>query len=239
MRRWEKEIVPGNLPHRWLAYVIRCGHPGCQEWDVGGDNIGQRSAHDALPKIFGQRGWTVGTKARHDRCPTHSKKHAEGRRALQEEVMAQKPAVGFLERNLALKPAAKPETHIHVPVPPNEMTKQDRRVIITKLEEVYVDENVGYADGWDDERVATDLGVPVAWVADVREPNFGPNKSQQVAALLIEGRSIYEQVMAAAISANRHAQDLRVSMESLSKLTLRIEKFDKDLKDLAKRAGSK
>ena len=53
------------------------------------------------------------------------------------------------------------------------MTRDDRRIVFEKLNEVYLNDKVGYAKGWTDEKVAVDLGVPRAWVRLIREENFG------------------------------------------------------------------
>jgi hypothetical protein len=53
------------------------------------------------------------------------------------------------------------------------MTRDDRRIVFEKLNEVYLNDKVGYAKGWTDETVAVDLGVPRAWVRLIREENFG------------------------------------------------------------------
>lgn len=56
--------------------------------------------------------------------------------------------------------------------------KQDKRVIISKLEEVYEDEERGYRRGWNDAKVAKDLGVEQEWVELVRAAIFGPAFSE-------------------------------------------------------------
>jgi hypothetical protein len=53
------------------------------------------------------------------------------------------------------------------------MSREDRRVIFDKLNSVYVDGKVGYGNGWTDDKVATDLGIPRAWVKLIRDENFG------------------------------------------------------------------
>jgi hypothetical protein len=63
--------------------------------------------------------------------------------------------------------------------PPREMTRDDRRVIFAKLQDVYVDEKVGYGNGWNDQKVAADLGVPLAWVRTIRDENFGTERSNE------------------------------------------------------------
>lgn len=57
--------------------------------------------------------------------------------------------------------------------PPREMSRDDRRVIFSKIDAVYLDEKRGYSAGWNDETIAKDLGVPRAWVTKIREENFG------------------------------------------------------------------
>ena len=64
--------------------------------------------------------------------------------------------------------------NINRAAPPPTMSLADRRLIIDKLGEVYVDEKVGYSSGWSDRKVGVDLGVPPAWVAEIRTQNFGP-----------------------------------------------------------------
>ena len=50
----------------------------------------------------------------------------------------------------------------------------EKRIIFSKLEEVYLDEKVGYSGDWTDQKMATSLGVPRKWIEDIRESNFGP-----------------------------------------------------------------
>ena len=58
--------------------------------------------------------------------------------------------------------------------PPPVMTKEDRRIIFAGIDDHYVDESTGYKPGWSDQKIATDLNVPLAWVRTIREDNFGP-----------------------------------------------------------------
>jgi len=98
-----------------------------------------------------ERKWSLGATPDKDRCPNCTAKDAvEARRA-----------------------AKKPELTI-VKSAPVEMQREDRRIILAKLNEVYLDEQRGYDNGWSDHRVAEDLGVPRKWVEGLREENFGP-----------------------------------------------------------------
>ena len=63
--------------------------------------------------------------------------------------------------------------------PPREMRREDRRSIFAKIEEVYLDEDKGYSSGWSDAKVSQSLGVPLAWVREIREENFGIEQSNE------------------------------------------------------------
>ena len=66
---------------------------------------------------------------------------------------------------------------------PRTMSRDDRRIIFGKLETCWSDEKKTYDQGWTDERVAKDLGVPRAWVSTVRDENFGPVANVDLDAL--------------------------------------------------------
>jgi hypothetical protein len=72
-----------------------------------------------------------------------------------------------------------------------EMTRDERRIIFEKINELYVGDQVGYRDSWTDEKVAVDLGVPRAWVEDMRAEYFGPatNETQNFVAELASARA--------------------------------------------------
>lgn len=57
---------------------------------------------------------------------------------------------------------------------PRQPNFDEKRIIFTKLEEIYIDERTGYSGNWTDQKVADDLGIPRKWVEDMREANFGP-----------------------------------------------------------------
>lgn len=77
------------------------------------------------------------------------------------------------------------------------LTRDDRRIIFEKLNEVYVDDKVGYGPGWTDEKVATNLGVPRAWVRVVRDENFGDEVSNDdIRQRLIEAQAGLVQIKA-------------------------------------------
>lgn len=135
----------------------------------------------AIQTKFEQKGWTVGPNPKWDYCPVCSKK----------------------EKAVVLKVTNDAATELKNK--PREMTREDRRIIFEKLNEVYLDENRGYDAGWSDHRVATDLAVPRKWVETIRDENFGPigtNEDMQVflteaEALLADARKALTEAKAA------------------------------------------
>lgn len=97
------------------------------------------------PKVheqyFRNRGWTVGNGPRRDKCPSCMNKG--------------KPKLSVVKME---KP--KPEK-------PREMTRDERLIIMDKIRDVHDGDR--YGSGWSDKKVAEDLGVPTAWVSDIRE----------------------------------------------------------------------
>lgn len=63
---------------------------------------------------------------------------------------------------------------------PAEMDKMMRRLVFSRLNELYLDETKGYSGDWTDAKVAADLQVPVAWVAEVRDADFGPELNAEL-----------------------------------------------------------
>lgn len=90
---------------------------------------------------FKRKGWTVGNGPAADICATCS-----GRRPKLKVV---------------------PMETLGVPEKPREMTRDERLIIMDKIRDVHDGDR--YGSGWSDKKVADDLGVPRAWVEDIRE----------------------------------------------------------------------
>ena len=144
-----------------------------------------------LMKQFTNKGWAVGKRPGDDNCPACIARRAEDRRR-QLHVVEKEPEV------------EKPK--VIAADPPREMTREDRRIIISKLDEVYVSESVGYDRGWTDQRVANDLGIPKAWVAKLREENFGPATNEDIEEFLKEARTVSDA-----------ARDMNIKMAEMGK----------------------
>ena len=117
-------------------------------------------------------------------------------------------------------------------VPPREMSREDRRIVFAKLNDVYLDERAGYSSGWSDQRVADDLNIPRAWVKSIREENFGPDgASEEIRAALYEAKDV--------IGAARKHQDeiarMKAAAESLLKRAATLEAQTAPLLTIANR----
>lgn len=63
--------------------------------------------------------------------------------------------------------------------PVREMQLRDKRRIIERLTETYIDETRGYAQGWSDHKLSVELNLPRKWVEVTRAENFGPVKTNE------------------------------------------------------------
>lgn len=175
--------------YRDVAQITCCK---CQVMNSIGIRVnggaGSRIPPNEIRKKFEQKGWFIGATPKWDICPDCSKK---------EKVVVLK-MVNAVADDLASKP--------------REMTRDDRRVIFAKLDEVYLDEKRGYDAGWSDHKVATDLGVPRKWVETIRAENFGPiGTNEDMASFLSEA----EVLLADARKALAEAKEAREAVEKI------------------------
>lgn len=140
-----------------------------------------------VPKViiqsFTRKGWEIGANEKHDFCPKCAQARIAERRARRIKTIAkpeepQVPAVNG-SHVTTIPPAISAE-------PPAEMGRTEKRIIFAQLQEVYEDETSGYKTPWTDAGVAKHLGVPQAWVAFVREENFGPAADNQEIRAMLE-----------------------------------------------------
>jgi hypothetical protein len=108
----------------------------------------------AAEQYFRRHGWHVGNGPRADKCAS-----------CQEE---RKPQLKVVK----MDPKAEPKAE-----KPREMSREDRRIVFAKVDELYLDDKTGYQPPWTDAAVARDLGVPRSWVSAVRDELFGPEGS--------------------------------------------------------------
>lgn len=115
--------------------------------------------------------------------------------------------------------------------PPREMGREDRRIITDKLDEVYDEKAVRYRSPWTDAAVARDLGVPRAWVGEVREQFFGPEGSNP------EFDDFLEKAAPIIAEMKNMANSLRVQSERYKELEPRIAEIERIGKRLEREVG--
>ena len=185
------------------------------------------SCEQALAEqLFRKAGWRLGRARKYDVCPTcvaldrqeRSRAREERTRAKLADVFPPELKLLAAPQEAAAQEGAPATADAAAPVAesPREMTRADRRIIIAKLEEVYLDEEAGYADGWSDQRVAADFGVPRAWVARLRDENFGPEASSaQTRKLIADARAVLAEADRRAADMNTLAAELMKARDDL------------------------
>lgn len=198
------------------TYRLTCGKCGCTG-HIGNQSLGERSAKDLVAQKFERKGWYVGARPQDDRCPTCvATAETEARNKRRANLTVVKPIEPMFSQ--VNNPPAKPTAD-----PPREMTRDERRIIFSKLDEVYLDEKRGYDNGWSDKRVASDLAVPQAWVAKIRDENFGAEKSNE------EARELLAQARTFAADAAKCAGEAQAIVNQHTKLCADLAAFVKRL----------
>ena len=175
-----------------------CGH--CKETAVTAVNTLKDGAADdddeRLEKIitgkFEKLGWKIGKQRSKHRCPkcfTAIKISAVRKSNMKHDLLS----------TTKLSLPVTPKGNGTEPLP-RTMTRDERRIIFEKINEVYVGEKVGYSDSWDDEKVSKDLGVPRAWVSNIREDMFGPDVNEATQKQLEELKGFSEELAAILIT---------------------------------------
>jgi len=139
------------------------------------------------------RGWKVGNRQDQHRCPKcfAAIKATAARRASENRSIANGGGTAPMTTVTPIKSLKEAGTRM--------MGREDRRIIFAKLNEVYVGDKVGYGDGWTDEKVAGDLGVPRAWVKLIRDENFGDEMANdEIRQRLSEADALMKEFKAAA-----------------------------------------
>lgn len=159
--------------------IVRCGAPGCQtSTPLPVNHMQTTSGFDAerefqiIARKLQHKGWRIGKSAHAHRCPKcfNAARFSTIRKAAEmnnPNAMTDKLKVVAEDNSRA-------------------MSREERRLIFSKLNEVYIDEKVGYGDEWTDEKVAKDLGVARAWVRTVRSENFGDEQGNDTIKLKVK-----------------------------------------------------
>lgn len=191
------------------AIEITCGACGGKEHAV--NTGGQKVLPGTwVENYFSQKGWQIGRKAADDRCPVC----AAAARAEKRQHLTDK-------REKAM-PIEAPKAE-----PPRRMDLKDRPIILANLVEVYVGPDVGYDRGWSDKRVAEDLGVPRAWVAELREANFGPARDNEEVRDLLRR---FDEHVGKVREVDGRCDKLKAEMAELLRATVALTKIADDIR---------
>jgi len=181
-------IFVDNHPKRGVR--ISCGYcKNREEQQFNTVKTGAGHDDDVIERLvmrkFEKTGWKIGKTATQHRCPSCFSNIKQS--AVRKSQMT-KPTLTPV--------ATTPVTHQVTPITQEVrlMTRDERRIIFEKINEVYVGEKVGYSDNWTDEKVALDLGVARKWVTDIREDMFGPDINEAQARLTTEAKELIEEI---------------------------------------------
>jgi hypothetical protein len=112
---------------------------------------------------FTKKGWSVGHNAAHDECP----------RCVEAKT---RKVVKMSDHK---KPDAEPEVAVATTAEttgqpqPQPMGKEVGRILSRSIEEVWDEQAARYKNGWSDLKMAEKEGVPIDWVREIRERDFG------------------------------------------------------------------
>ena len=231
-------------PRRLRTRFLVCSETLCgAEQDIT-DN-GERPLPDnVVQKKFLQRGWRIGRDRKHDLCPTCVSNEDKRRRKPREADLAIDPNknIPLTERAVMNGAGRLPREAPEELNEPRKMDTDERRIIFAKIDESWVGKDEGYRTPWTDQGIARELGVPLAWVVEVRSQFFGEVRdNQEVREILariesasFEARKLIDdahdhlkqaQEIAKQTNAlNARIADLRKSLEGASAIATRIER---------------
>jgi len=206
-------VFVGAGASRRRAWSIKCG---CGREDQIQDATSSLLPTEVIAKKFAQRGWVVGHR-RHV-CSACLEAERTGRRkgAAVKRAAAAKTKAGDKPMN----DTAQDRRQTVVSDPPPRPSREQRRQIHETIDANWSVKSDCYAAKNSDKQIAESLGVPWAWVAEVRDAAFGPadvNEAHlagvvQLDDLILRGEALEERAMALAAdveSWKRDAQALR------------------------------
>nr|WP_050995139.1 hypothetical protein [Bradyrhizobium liaoningense] len=196
--------------------IARCGAPGCEAAIPLPVNTLQNSRGDDteiewhfIARKLEAKGWRVGRSHDAHRCPRCFKaaKFSSIRKAeAMQNGNAMTDKLKVVKDNMRV------------------MSREDRRIIFEKLNEVYVNDKIGYGDGWTDEKVANDLGIPRAWVKLIRDENFGDEVGiESIREQIKDARELPSQIKA-----------IEPGISEAQRLIAVADKIEKSLAEIAK-----
>lgn len=211
-RTFARATIEINGGRRIPAVIACCSQCGTTE-KISANNHSGSIPPEAAANRFRHNGWFIANKDGKDICP---------------KCQAEKKNTKVVKESNVVELAVKAE-------PPRQMTKEDRRLIFAKIDEVYLDESKGYSSGWSDKKVASDLGVPSAWVRTIREENFGTEgANEELISLIAEAREVERQIReidAGLVKALKAAEQASAALYvKINDILPRLSKIERDMK---------
>lgn len=200
-----KENVNGNFRSGVRVVCSKCVAPKCRKHDTMWQTTKNRPNPVHAARHFTNIGWLIGGGPRADVCPECRNykplKEVEAEIVSRDIALADpftpapynaplKEQAPVMKTIMASEPKKGPVTYRDVP-------KLERRIIADKLDEVYDLKRGGYLDGYNDRKVADDLGCDISLVAAVRDFGFGEETSaekieEQIKAMRVEADAVRE-----------------------------------------------
>ena len=172
---------------------------------------------------FENIGWSMGKTAAQHRCPkcftTIRRRKEDMKKSTSDAVEVSNKIVQMVQPEIGTEIMTKNMTVTQEPEAPKRPTRDEKRIIFQTIDGVYVGEKTGYSEGWNDKRIASDLGVPVIWVSTIREENFGPDIDQAMATLINEAKAILIEMKATQLT----AEPVLALLKEISERADRIE----------------
>jgi hypothetical protein len=214
----EEHIPAGAGDSRVPAMKIVCAE--CSAVAFFAHQTGKtRKPPVAAKQNFQAKGWVVGSGPRKDFCPLHAAPSSRKGRA---DMPAKETATP--------EPGRKAEA-------PREITREERGIIFAKIGDVYGTDR--YVTPWSDQKVADDLGVPRAWVSDVREQFYGPEGSNPLFDQYLTEAASVIRLQGEITEARKAVLDMfRKANDEAAKVRVRCDELDSKVRDvqaLAKR----
>jgi hypothetical protein len=213
------QVVAGDRKVRGAR--ISCGYcSNSDEINVNTFSTGPGGDDDVIERHvstkFEKLGWKLGkTKFKHA-CPKCLPRFKA--QSMQKKIESDKAAAAA---------KAAPIVSLVPPVePPREdrpMTPEERRIILSKLDEVYPNGTAGYKDGWNDVRVSADLGVALPWVSEMRDLLCGPEFGTQAVKEMNEARMVVEEIKALQLEQKDFAEQMHAYTTQMAALALKAD----------------
>ena len=176
---------------------ITCSHPGCSEEFVQ-RKPGKRLPPEQMANKASRAGWAPDVHKGKHLCPAHNPKHKEP------DPMTTKAKTKNAEDR--------------------KMNPGDRRAIFRELDSCYSETRHRYQPGHTDKTVALKLDVPVEWIAQLRDENFGPaGPDPEIAKLTSEIAEMQTKVNDAEVKALEAAELADKLSKALVQLRNRVD----------------